>query len=257
MAKIFSLDLGTNSIGYSKRDTELGNNIEEQLELFGAAIFKKGVGNGKTGEFSYAAERTKHRSSRRLYQARKYRIWETLKVLIEYGYCPLSMEDLDKWQKYDKEKGLKRQYPVDAVKFEQWVRLDFDGDGKADYTSPYQLRAELATVQLDFSQEINRFKLGRALYHIAQRRGFKSSKGETLKEQEEAEKETTEIVEIETITLKKSEDKKSKDLSEYKNNNNLPTAGCAFYQLEKEGIRIRGSIYQAVRSQYRDEIKYI
>ena len=39
-----------------------------------------------------------------------------------------------------------------------------------------RLREELSTVKLDFAIEENRFKLGRALYHIAQHRGFKSSK---------------------------------------------------------------------------------
>jgi CRISPR-associated endonuclease Csn1 len=265
MAEIFSLDLGTNSIGYTKRNTDIANTLSEQLEIFGSLIFKKGVGNGKTGEYSFAAERTKHRSSRRLYQARKYRIWRTLEVLIENGYCPLSIEDLDKWKKYDKAKGLKRQYPIDAVEFEQWVRLDFDGDGKADYSSPYQLRAELATLQLDFSLKINRFKLGRALYHIAQRRGFKSSKGETLKEQEENTKENVEnVAELDISALKKSEEKQSQRLTQYikENDLQLPTVGCILYQIEKEGKRIRGSViektgYQAVRSQYKEEVKYI
>ena len=202
MAKTFSIDLGTSSIGYAIRDTDNSSEIIEQLENFGSVIFQRGVGKSQTGEFSYAAERTKHRSSRRLYQARKYRIWRTLEVLIEYGFCPLSMSNLDKWRKYDKEKGLKRQYPIDDVKFEQWVRLDFDEDGKADYSSPYQLRAELATVQLDFSLETNRYKLGRALYHIAQRRGFKSSKGDTLKEQEAETKEnSTSTIEFDSISL--------------------------------------------------------
>ena len=182
MAKILGLDLGTNSIGFCLRDTDDGVNIIEQMNDFGSIVFQSGVGNSKTGEYSYAAERTKHRSSRRLYQARKYRIWETLAVLIEFGFCPLSTQDLDQWRKYDKKKGLNRKYPVHALKFEQWVRLDFNGDGNPDYINPYELREELVTVQLDFSQEINRFKLGRALYHIAQRRGFKSSKGEILKE---------------------------------------------------------------------------
>ena len=181
-------------------------------------------------------------------------------------YCPLTMRELNRWRKYDKAKGLKRQYPVDALKFEQWVRLDFDGDGIADYSSPYQLRAELATTQLDFSLEINRYKLGRALYHIAQRRGFKSSKGETLKEQEEATKESADtVVDLENVSLKKSEEKKSKDLITYMIEGKLPTAGCAFAKLEKEKVdlagnpvpRIRASIYQAVRSQYKEEIKYI
>ena len=157
MSETLGIDLGTNSIGLTKRNTELGNNIVDQLEYFSSIIFKKGVGSGKSGEFSYAAERTKHRSTRRLYQARKYRIWETLDVLMNYGFCPITEDELNQWRKYDKAKGLKRQYPVDAIKFEKWVQLDFNNDGVADYSSPYQLRAELATQQFDFSKfSINR-----------------------------------------------------------------------------------------------------
>lgn len=258
MSETLGIDLGTNSIGLTKRNTELGNNIVEQLEYFSSIIFQKGVGIGKSGEFSYAAERTKNRSARRLYQARKYRIWETLDVLLKYGFCPITENELNQWRKYDKAKGLKRQYPIDAIKFEQWVRLDFNGDGIADYSSPYQLRAKLATEQFDFTEEIDRFKFGRALYHIAQRRGFKSSKGETLKEQEKEAEEKDLALDIEIqIDLKKSEEKKSKDLIAYQEENKLATVGCCFYQLEKEGVRIRASKYQAVRSQYEKEIEYI
>ena len=252
--KTIGLDLGTNSIGLSLRNADKGNNIIDQIEYFNSVTFKSGVGTAKTGEFSYAAERTKKRSIRRLYQARKYRIWATLKLLIENDYCPLSMEDLEKWSRYDKTKGLKRQYPIHATRFEQWVRLDFDGDGVADYSSPYQLRAELMEKQFDFSNQVDRYKLGRALYHIAQRRGFKSSKGETIKEQEKNESE--DLIDISTA-LKKSEEKKSGKLSEYMKTNNFPTVGCAFYHLEKNGIRVRESKYQAVRSQYKNEIKQI
>ncbi len=256
MKKVVGLDLGTNSIGISIRNSENGESIIDQLDYFSSIIFKSGVGNSKSGEFSYAAERTKKRSIRRLYQSRKYRIWQTLKLLIENGYCPLSIEDLEKWSKYDKGKGLKRQYPVDAVEFEQWVRLDFNGDGIADYTSPFQLRAELMERQFDFSKETDRYKLGRALYHIAQRRGFKSSKGETIKEQEKNESEDVLETDI-SAALKKSEEKKSSKLSEYMELSNLPTVGCAFYHLEKNGVRVRNSEYQAVRSQYKEEIKQI
>ena len=258
MEKVVGLDLGTNSIGISIRNSEKGKNITDQLDYFSSIIFKSGVGNSKSGEFSYAAERTKKRSTRRLYQARKYRIWETLKLLIENGYCPLSIEGLEKWSKYDKEKGLKRQYPVDAVEFEQCVRLDFNGDGIADYTSPYQLRAELIGKQFDFSKETDRYKLGRALYHIAQRRGFKSSKGETIKEQESSELNDAENVDIDVVdALKKSEEKKSGKLVEFMKERGLKTVGAAFYELEKTGIRVRNSEYQAVRSQYKEEIKQI
>ncbi|MEE1094006.1 MAG: hypothetical protein U0L08_03640 [Bacteroidales bacterium] len=251
MTKILGLDLGTNSIGIALRNTDNGNTLTEQLELFNSIIFKSGVGTGQTGEFSYAAERTKKRSARRLYQARKYRLWATLELLIKEGYCPLSLEDLDKWRRYDKEKGLKRQYPIHAIEFEQWVRLDFNGDGVADYSSPYQLRAELMQKQFDFSNQTDRYKLGRALYHIAQHRGFKSSKGETIKEQEDSAKET------DIVELKKSEIKASGKLVEYMTKHNLPTVGCAFAKLEAEGERIKANEKKAVRSQYKDEVKAI
>lgn len=258
MEKVLGLDLGTNSIGLSVRDIDKGFNLQDQLDFFTSVIFKSGVGNGKSGEYSYAAERTKKRSLRRLYQARKYRIWNTLAVLIEYGFCPLSKEDLERWSKYDKENGLERKYPVDAIEFERWVRLDFDGDRKADYSSPFQLRAELMEKQFDFSNEVDRFKLGRALYHIAQRRGFKSSKGETIKEQEKAETDNNSETDMDvSVELKKSETKKSNKLVAYMEENHLPTVGCAFALLEKSGNRVRNSEYQAVRSQYKEEINEI
>ena len=256
MENILGIDLGTNSIGLSLRNANVSGNIQDQLEYFTSIIFPSGVGKGKSGEFSYAAERTKHRSSRRLYQARRYKIWETLKLLIEKDYCPLSKEDLERWSKYDKTKGFKRQYPIHATHFEQWIRLDFDGDGKPDYANPYELRAQLVEEQFDFTIQINRYKLGRALYHIAQHRGFKSSKGETLKEQEQNEKEDIQDFDL-SEALKKSEEKKSGKLAEYMKNNNLPTVGCAFAHLRKKGVRIRNSEYQAVRSQYKDEIRLI
>ena len=102
MAKILGIDAGTNSLGLFVRNTDNGHNFIDQIQFFNSIIFKSGVGKGKTGEYSYASKRTKYRSTRRLYQARKYRIWSTLKLLIEYDYCPLSMEDLEKWCKYDK-----------------------------------------------------------------------------------------------------------------------------------------------------------
>ncbi|MFA6403764.1 MAG: type II CRISPR RNA-guided endonuclease Cas9 [Salinivirgaceae bacterium] len=258
--KTLGIDLGTNSIGLTVREPDNSVKIEEQLEYYCSTIFKTGAGKDDKGftTKSYAAERTRKRSVRHLYQSRKFRIWETLKVLIEndnYKFCPLSKIDLEKWSKYDKTKGLKRQYPIHAVAFEQWVRLDFNGDGVADYSSPYQLRAELINNQFDFANENDRFKLGRALYHIAQRRGFKSSKGETIKEQEEAFDEDFTENEIDlAFELKKSEEKKAKELSKLIIDNNCKTVGEAFALLENKGERIRASVYEAVRSQYLHEI---
>lgn len=256
MATILGLDLGSNSIGWAVRETTAGNTLQEQLLYYGVTRFEKGVGEGKSGEFSFAAQRTGFRSTRRLYQSRKYRIWATLEVLINNGLCPLSIDDLDRWRKYDKSKGLKREYPVDCEEFEQWVRLDFDNDKKPDYTNPYEIRHILATEQLDLDKKENRYMLGRALYHIAQRRGFRSSKGETIATQEEDNLELNA-----NAKLKKSEEKKAKQLLEYmeekiNQKQEVKTIGSAFYFLTQEGIRVRKD-YQAVRAQYRDEVDYI
>lgn len=253
--KILGLDLGTNSIGISVRNTQISGTVDQQLEYFSSIIFPSGVGTGKSGEFSYAAQRTAYRSSRRLHQSRRYRIWRTLEVLINHGFCPLTMDELDQWRTYDKATGRKRQYPIEAYQFEQWVRLDFDSDGIPEYSSPYQLRAELMERQFDFSDTTERYKLGRALYHIAQHRGFKSSKGELLKDQESIS--NGEEYEI-SDQLKKSEEKLAKGLVEYMEQNDCPTVGCAYYHMEKNGIRVRDNKeLQAVRSQYQEEIEKI
>ena len=250
--KILGLDLGTSSIGLAIRNIDLGDNLKEQLEYFSSDIFKSGVGLNKTGEYSFAAERTEHRQSRRLYETRRRRLWATLDLLIQHGLCPLSPQSLEKWKTYDKSRGLKREYPIEDKAFESWIRLDFNEDGVADYSSPYQIRRELATIQKDFTIREERLKLGRAIYHIAQRRGFKSSKGETIKEQTDN-KENEDIA----SDMKKSETVLSKDLVSFMEEHSLHTVGEAFALLEDKGIRVRNSIYKAVRSQYEDEIEYI
>lgn len=251
--KILGIDLGTNSIGLAVRNPQLGDNVTDQLEYFCSDIFTSGVGKGQSGEYSLAAERTKYRAPRRLRQARKYRIWRTLQVLIDAGMCPLRQEELDAWTHYDKVN--KRHYPLESEIFAAWIKLDFNGDGKPDYTSPYALRAELMGTQFDWQLEASKMKLGRAMLHIAQRRGFKSSKGETMASQEETSEKDFEDV---ADQMQKSEEKKSKGLCEYMQRYNCPTVGCAFYHMEQHGIRVRGNdAYQAVRSQYEEEIRKI
>jgi CRISPR-associated endonuclease Csn1 len=255
MSKIIGIDLGTNSIGWALRDPNLAGN---QIEKFGVLTFNKGVGVGKTGEYSYAAERTKKRSTRRLYQSRKYRLWATLDHLITEGYCPLSIRDLNKWRHYNKEEAQKnnnagRVYPVDNIAFDAWIKLDFHNDGKPDYTSPYQLRRELAERKFDFTKEEDRFKLGRALYHIAQRRGFKSSRkgADDIKEKE--------INDDNIEDLQYSEKKKNRIIAElFEKYPQAKTLGHLFGLLEDDKIRIREYIAQyAIRENYKDEIKYI
>lgn len=237
MEYVLGIDVGTNSIGLYIR-TKSGKKI-----YFAVIVFPSGIGRGKNGEFSFAAEKTKYKSIRKLYRRRRYRKWAVLALLIEHKLCPLSKESLDNWRRYDKKNGANWKYPINDEEFLEWLKRD-----------PYKDRNELATTkQLDFSDVENRYKLGRALYHIAQRRGFRSSKGETLDSQsiDELGKE------LETVeSPKKSEQLKSKPLVNVMEELNLPTVGCALYELKRQRKRIR-SEYQAVRSQYKDEITYI
>ena len=151
MGRILGIDVGTNSLGLVVSDEDISTNPTEQIVFSSVNLFNSGVGNGQSGEFSFAAERTKSRRPRKLYRVRRYRKWATLKLLIGNGdnnYCPLTTSELEQWTIYDKQKGLTRKYPIDAIRFQQWIRLDFNGDGKPEYSSPYELRNELATKQL-------------------------------------------------------------------------------------------------------------
>lgn len=178
MTKILGLDLGTNSIGWAIRDDD--DFYDNQIIDKGVLVFKKGVGEGDSGEYSLAAERRSNRSKRRLYNAKRYRKWETLKVLIENNMCPLSQEELNLWRVGEwvninnKAKNNGRIFPM-SEGFLKWIRMDFNSDGKGDYISPYEIRIEL-TEKLDKADRNRLHKIGRVLYHLTQRRGFKTSR---------------------------------------------------------------------------------
>jgi len=248
MEKILALDLGSSSIGATIRDT---SDSQNQIKKTIVSTFNKGVGSEKNVEFSFAAERTKHRSLRRLYQARKYKLWETLELLKEHGYCPIQNESLNRWKHYDKTEALRgnggRKYPIEDLLFNKWIKLDFDNDNKPDYISPYQLRLELITTKLDFTQEINKHKLGRALYHIAQHRGFKSSK-----------KVVNTDADFNPDDLIGAEKKRSKAIGDLLDKHQVKTVGAAFAFEEKLGNRIRKELHKDVlRKQLQDEVKLI
>ncbi len=250
--KTLGLDLGTNSIGWSIRNTFSAEMKDSQFEKFGVTTFEKGVGEGKSGEFSFAAQRTKKRALRRLYQARKYRLWKTLEIMVELEFCPMTIENLNRWRKYDKSMVIKgeggRAYPVNDRLFDSWIKLDFNGDGKPDYSSPYQLRAELIEIKLDLSKESDRYKIGRALYHIAQRRGFKSSRKDVVTDVSGDKQDAKSEIKKETEFEKNLQNKFGKSLADF------PTIGSSLAFIEQNGYRIRLEwIQNTFRKHYKDE----
>ncbi len=182
MTKILGLDLGTNSIGWAVVETE--NNTFFELKVKGVRIFQEGVKIEKGIEGSKAAERTGYRSARRIKFRRKLRKFQTLKVLVKHDMCPLSMEELLKWRNFkDPESGKNKTfkfYPTNGD-FLAWQQTRDEKDG-TKIRNPYYYRSLAANQKLDWDNQEERYKIGRAFYHITQRRGFLSNRLETTKE---------------------------------------------------------------------------
>lgn len=163
MEKTLGLDLGTNSIGWAivERDEN-----SQTLVKQGVNIFQEGVVREKNQERPTVQDRTNARALRRHYFRRRLRKIELLKVLIAHRLCPpLSEQALHTW-KQDK------IYPLDE-EFIRWQRTDDNRD-----KNPYHDRYCALTESLDLDTQQGRYTLGRALYHLAQRRGFLSNRKE-------------------------------------------------------------------------------
>lgn len=163
MEKVLGLDLGTNSIGWAIIERK----SEVELVDRGVHIFQEGVHIENGNESSKASERTDHRALRRHYFRRRLRKIETLSVLSDLGYCPkLTPDQLKDW----KNNG---NYPL-TDELIKWQQTD-DGLDK----NPYHCRLLAINGKLE-----DKYIVGRALYHICQRRGFLSNRLESTKDRE-------------------------------------------------------------------------
>lgn len=209
--KTLGLDIGTNSIGWGIVDEAAG-----KIEDCGVYIFPEGVKKEKGNESSKAAERTGFRLARRLKFRRKLRKYETLKVLIKNKMCPLSMEELEKWRR-------QKIYPT-SRDFLNWYRTD-----ELKNWEPYFLRKKCV------EQKAEPYEIGRALYHLAQRRGFLSNRKETTKA---------------------SEGEVSKSIGELSSLIGDRTLGQYFYELKQSGEKVRGK-YTSRKEHYEKEFNRI
>ncbi len=161
MTKILGIDTGTNSLGWAivKKDGS-----EYELLEKGVNIFQEGVKNEKGIESSKAAERTQHRATRVRYYRIKLRKLRLLRILCDNHLCPpLTNEELSAWR-------LKKVYPKNEL-FLQWQCTD---DETA--RNPYAYRHKCLHEKLDLDSLTDRYILGRAFYHMIQRRGFLSNR---------------------------------------------------------------------------------
>lgn len=171
MGKILGLDLGTNSLGWAIVNEQ--ENGEYELIDKGVDIFQEGVAREKNVEKPAVQDRTNARALRRHYFRRRLRKIALLRVLTAHDLCPpLSDAQLDNWRK-------RKEYPMDEA-FLLWQRTDDNRD-----KNPYHDRYRALTERLDLNVQSERYVLGRALYHLAQRRGFLSNRKEAGNETED------------------------------------------------------------------------
>ncbi len=169
MHRILGIDTGTNSLGWA-----IVEKLPDGYRLLdkGVNIFQEGVKIEKGIESSKAAERTGYRVIRKSYYRRKLRKIRLLRVLCDNNMCPpLTSSQLSSWR-------LKKVYPIDEL-FIQWQRTD---DNKG--VNPYAYRHKCLHERLDLTNATHRYILGRALYHLNQRRGFLSNRKDQTSDEE-------------------------------------------------------------------------
>lgn len=247
---VLGIDPGVGSIGFFRRDISK-KSIEEQLLGGMVLTFPAGV-ISKDTTISNATERGNKRRQRNHNLSRKQCKWATLELLIKNGMCPLSIEELDKWRKYDKDAEVKHPYPAYVADFVSWLRCDFNNDGKPDYKM-LELRNILAiNNNVDLSTQLGKQILGRVVYHMALHRGFRSSKGERATENQE------DRGVVDNDDLIGAEEQKAQAIKAVMEAEGLPTVGSALYFLnEIKGERIRESVYTIIAKQNKQELRYI
>lgn len=169
MGKVLGLDLGTSSLGWAivEKDAN-GTTLLDK----GVDIFQEGVVRENGNEKPAVQARTQARASRRLYSRRRLRKIELLKVLIKENFCPpIPEEQLADWR-------YKKRYPL-VEEFIVWQRTNDNID-----KNPYHDRYRTLTEKLDLGKKEDRYVLGRAFYHLAQRRGFLSNRKVATDEKE-------------------------------------------------------------------------
>ena len=223
MTKILGIDTGTNSLGWAI--------VEKQADEYhlldkGVNIFQEGVKIEKGIESSKAAERTAHKAARVRNYRIKLRKIRLLRILSDAHLCPpLSKVELSAWR-------LKKEYPKNEL-FMQWQSTDDESE-----KTPYAYRHKCLHDCLDFSSVTDRYILGRAFYHMIQRRGFLSNR------KDQSADDTGKVKESISNLTQEMHDAGYEYLGDY------------FYSLYNEGEKIRNH-YTARNEHYLAEFKAI
>ncbi len=152
------IDLGTASIGWAV----LSNGEPAELIHLGVRCFDAGVSGDIEGgrDESLATARREARGPRRLIWRRQYRLHKVYRLLQQFGLLPPAAGDSHD-QRHQSIAKLDRKLLAEMP----------DGDAATAHQKlPYLLRAKA------LDEKLSLHALGRAIYHLAQRRGFLSNR---------------------------------------------------------------------------------
>ncbi len=174
MDYILGLDLGTASLGWAVLECtpdKTGTLIPSRIERTGVRIFEAGVeGDIEQGrDTSRAAKRREARAPRRQNWRTQQRKKKLFRLLQQHGLLPKS----------DSSDSAARKAVFDALDKQLTEKHIAEGDHTAHQHLPYLLRTKA------LSENLEPFELGRALYSLAQRRGFVSNRKTDTHEKED------------------------------------------------------------------------
>ncbi|MEL7334927.1 MAG: type II CRISPR RNA-guided endonuclease Cas9, partial [Planctomycetota bacterium] len=159
------LDLGSASVGWAIVDLgpkrKSGPAKAKSVVRLGVRRFDAGVSGDISGgrDESNAVERRNKRAPRRQHWRRAQRIRRTFSLLVRMGLFP------------DVESNSSQARHEAMLQLDEQLRLEFPAKtAKEEHLLPYRIRA----AALD--QPLSPYALGRALYSLAQRRGFQSNR---------------------------------------------------------------------------------
>lgn len=225
---ILGLDLGVQSVGWSAIEID-GDNGPCGVLTSGVRCFDSGVGSeskiasGK--DESQNIKRRQARQQRRQLWRRGRRLKKIFGILQKAGLLPPGEARLP----------IKRHEIIKKLDVELAEQFLPQNDRVAGHLLPYRLRA------LALDEPLPPFALGRALFHLAQRRGFETNSRSASKDEEESGKVKKGISEL----SKKIEETNARTLGEY------------FAGLDPEEERIRGPHAWTSRQMHRDEFEAI
>lgn len=152
--RVLGLDLGSSSIGWALLKVPESEGEGGEVTALGVRVFPEGVDRDTKGlEKSKCVQRREARGARRTKQRRRIRRKQLVEILRQTGLLP-----------------------GDDARLRELLTTD-----------PYPLRAK------GLDNRLEPFDLGRVLYHINQRRGFKSNRKGGKEKDGAVKKETSEL----------------------------------------------------------------